>query len=592
MYIFCHKVKQLLIYNSFHILGKLLFSGNLQQTFFVNAFGTPEDGFTFQGSSQLLNVSNFKNLKLINHHLDNHFCLKAQYLNNSNILELQTTACNVTITNVCQKMANINLGCNVSRNVADQLAVALDPIETYKLKIISNVIGKQTEEMFNKINKTAAYEGLFSMFWYSNLPCFDVNGITSRVEGEKSLLRSCFWRGVKVPCAAVFSTFPTDQGMCCSFNMKAADEIFKKSTYSKLVVQQQTEDKFSSFMDPNWKNSEKPLKVQPGISKGLTVVIDLHNNELYRGTVNGDHLGFTAVVTDSGSYPLTLQEGFPLKPGHFNMIGLSATKISADVSIKTLAALTRNCLFKEENDQMKIHNEYSLSNCQLECSIFYAQEQIQKSRGQKIPCTPWYLPTPESSRTVCDPWEAAEFEKYFSNVPAINCSFCLPDCDTVVYEPSVTAIPFRRCDFRNLGISRLCDIENPFLPKPQIWARQVLKALNATQLDISLLAKRLGFVSSERSYAVPLVPPGAFNFVDESYDAYDKDLAVAQFYFRTTTITELETNVSQTWIDFFSAIGGLLGLCIGMSIVTFVELFWLGFRMFGNILKPTSSRKH
>ena len=489
-------------------------------------------------------------------------------------------------------MANPNLGCNVTKNVNDLLAPIIDPVEHYKFKVISNILKKQYEDLFNTINKTAAYEGLFSMLWYSNLPCFDVNGITSAFEGEKSLLRSCFWRGIAVPCAAVFSTFPTDQGMCCSFNMKAADEIFKKSTYSKLVVQQQTEDRYGSFMDIGWKNEEKTIKVQPGVNKGLTVVIDLHNNELDRGTVSADNQGFTAVVTDSGSYPLTLQEGFPLKPGHYNLIGLSATKISADDSIKGIEPSRRQCLFADENDQMKIHNKYSLSNCKLECSIFYAQSELQRSRGQTIPCTPWYLPASESIKTVCGPWEAAEFETYFNNVPTINCSKCLPDCDTVVYEPTITAIPFRRCDFRNLGVSKLCDFENRFLPKPQIWARQVMEALNATlPNNMPLVATQLGFVSSKRSYAIPLLQPGAFNFFDETYDAYDKDLAVASFYFRKTSIIELKTDVSQTWIDFFSAIGGLLGLCIGMSIVTIIELFWLCCRIVKNSWRSTSSRK-
>jgi hypothetical protein len=40
-------------------------------------------------------------------------------------------------------------------------------------------------------------------------------------------------------------------------------------------------------------------------------------------------------------------------------------------------------------------------------------------------------------------------------------------------------------------------------------------------------------------------------------------------------------------INFFSVIGGLLGLCIGMSIVTFVELFWLLLKMGGIVVnKP------
>jgi len=33
------------------------------------------------------------------------------------------------------------------------------------------------------------------------------------------------------------------------------------------------------------------------------------------------------------------------------------------------------------------------------------------------------------------------------------------------------------------------------------------------------------------------------------------------------------------WVDYFANVGGLLGLCIGLSIVTIMELVWLGMRL-------------
>ena len=70
------------------------------------------------------------------------------------------------------------------------------------------------------------------------------------------------------------------------------------------------------------------------------------------------------------------------------------------------------------------------------------------------------------------------------------------------------------------------------------------------------------------------------------YDAYDKDIAILQIYFKSPTIIEYGTFPSQTWIDFFSSIGGLLGLCIGISIVTFIEIFWLILQMGAQIVQP------
>jgi hypothetical protein len=53
---------------------------------------------------------------------------------------------------------------------------------------------------------------------------------------------------------------------------------------------------------------------------------------------------------------------------------------------------------------------------------------------------------------------------------------------------------------------------------------------------------------------------------------------------------EYQTFPSQTWISFFSTIGGLLGLCIGLSIVTFIELFWLVLRIAANLIQPQSRK--
>ena len=50
-------------------------------------------------------------------------------------------------------------------------------------------------------------------------------------------------QGVEVPCSAIFKTFPTDRGMCCAFNMKAADEIFRGKKYPDLVMSLQRFDK-------------------------------------------------------------------------------------------------------------------------------------------------------------------------------------------------------------------------------------------------------------------------------------------------------------------------------------------------------------
>lgn len=233
---------------------------------------------------------------------------------------------------------------------------------------------------------------------------------------------------------------------------------------------------------------------------------------------------------------------------------------------------------------MKIHNKYSQSNCLLECSIFYAQRQLQVKNKSNQTCSPWYLPASGSSSTICDPWEAVDFESYFLSVPDSECSKCLPDCNKIIYEPSITIVPYRKCDYRNIGVSPLCNFDYRHLPEPWIWAKQLLEEIAREGKSNQTFFRRLNIVSSERKVATNLQPDSVFNPFDETYDAYQKDISIVQIYFKSASALQFQTAQSQNWIGFLSSIGGLLGLCVGVSIVTFIELFWLCCRIGWNII--------
>ena len=93
--------------------------------------------------------------------------------------------------------------------------------------------------------------------------------------------------------------------------------------------------------------------------------------------------------------------------------------------------------------------------------------------------------------------------------------------------------------------------------------------------------------SSERFYGSTLQDGDVFSQVENSYDAYDKDIALLHVYFKKTTVFQLGSSPTMTWTDFFSQVGGLLGLCIGISIITVIELVWLCLRLGAQKLKLT-----
>ena len=101
---------------------------------------------------------------------------------------------------------------------------------------------------------------------------------------------------------------------------------------------------------------------------------------------------------------------------------------------------------------------------------------------------------------------------------------------------------------------------------------------------------------------------------DPMYNAYDRDIAVVNIFFGDPTVfgerkqnktkeywflklkrilvskvdkilfpSEFERSKKMTWFDFFSSIGGICGLCLGMSAISIVEfIYWFTVRLAEN----------
>ena len=191
------------------------------------------------------------------------------------------------------------------------------------------------------------------------------------------MLKSCIWKGQEYQCNLLFQNVPTDQGMCCSFNMKKAEEMFKESQYQKLVQKMQEED-FNQSIPLNAKIkiiSDDELTPEAGRNKGLQLVLDAHAEKVSGGTIQGDFDGFYATIGPKDQYPLTMKKSILIRPGHNNFVSLAATKITSDESLKKIDTNQRNCLFSDEME-LYYHKNYSKANCDLEGCMLYAMSQV------------------------------------------------------------------------------------------------------------------------------------------------------------------------------------------------------------------------
>jgi hypothetical protein len=387
-------------------------------------------------------------------------------------------------------------------------------------------------------------------------------------------------QGVAISCAAIFDSIPTDRGICCAFNMKAADKIFQSGDYSTIVKQLQDTDRSNSLTDstkPKSYLSKNEPTTLPGRTKGLVLMIDAHSDLFAAGSVDTDYDGFLGLINPSGIFPQMVQEGFEIKPGHNNIIALTGSQIDADPDLRDLDPSDRKCYFPDENTNMKMMTNYSNLNCILECSILYARSQMTTLGNDSQACIPWYFPSPVGTKvTFCDPWETLSFLGFMSRVPDDQCTQCYPDCNNVIYETSIISVPFRRCDSYNLGISRLCNLKSKTLPQPTKFASQIKTEYaerNLTPAYINYM------VSSVRQYASKLPDGDVFTQNPKNYDAFEKDIAMVQIFFSKSTVFQMGSQPRMTWIDYFSTVGGLLGLVLGLGIPSFIEIIWVCCRM-------------
>lgn len=97
--------------------------------------------------------------------------------------------------------------------VKKPLELLLNPQLRHEQKKAVGAKRKYFKDMFDRINQSKAYQGFFSSMWYSAMPCFDVKGLTAEKDGHRSILKYCEWKEKRIPCSALFTTFPTGRNL-------------------------------------------------------------------------------------------------------------------------------------------------------------------------------------------------------------------------------------------------------------------------------------------------------------------------------------------------------------------------------------------
>lgn len=476
------------------------------------------------------------------------------------------------------------------------------------------------DEKFGSLDMEKSYEPMFELLWYSQMPCIDIQGITSDQRDELSFIKRCYWKNRPISCNAIFQKRPTDRGMCCSFNMEKAENILKESKYAYAISSRQEDEKERGFEVsevPEWYLDDNEPKAEAGRNKGLTLVVDRHSDIISASTVMDNFQGFVTVVDDNDKYPLTSSSSLIARPGYETNMEVKSTQVYAENEIRDFGPEKRDCYFPDELD-LDMHQLYSQSNCLLECRVKYAYECMKTCMEfeqmcdcgnvtlmtdvlgeMKDSCTPWFYPVQnEKVGKMCNPWNMLKFVDILENdIPEEECDYCLPECTTTVYETSISYAQFQKCDHTNTGTNYLCDMVNGNLnPAPWTYLAQTEYA-NASpndslpwylETDASKLKEIEGrmkkFPDQRRRVTEPSAEQSALFKSDleknPTYNAFEKDIGIVNIFFGKSYSTKYVKKNRMTGFDFLSQVGGAVGLAMGISIVSVVEIiYWFTIRL-------------
>ncbi|KAG9430605.1 sodium channel protein Nach isoform X1 [Apis mellifera carnica] len=251
----------------------------------------------------------------------------------------------------------------------------------------------------------------------------------------------------------------------------------------------------------------------PGTGRdiGLAVVLNIDAKN-YKSSVR-QFVGATILIHDPLDYPDVGAQSASLQPAHVMSMTLTGTKIKSSKDLQYIPLIKRMCLF---DDELPADINYTLYDGDQKYNY---QTCISKCLQKKIHgfcgCLPFFFPDDHPYERTCyltDVDCILARRRNLSQIQSlhINDCDCLPQCSDVNYEIVTESIPMDSTDFDS----------------------EITRGLNLN--NTSFL------------YA----------------------------YFRDGTYLEYRKQNILGWDNLLASFGGIFGLCLGGSVISFVEFFY------------------
>ncbi|XP_037875388.1 pickpocket protein 28 isoform X1 [Bombyx mori] len=459
------------------------------------------------------------------------------------------------------------------------VSFAENPTPVYQIPYPAVTLCFETKAMQRKFNFTEYYHLYNNTETYSNLTeqerhlfedvsmvCDDhlaprkgrktssgyelVNHITEISPNLTDVFLGCKWKDITKPnCSDLFSPIITEEGLCYTFNTLGNDELFRTENLHSDYRYLEHENLVGSWSLDGGYEPNTPIETYPhrgsgyGAKSGLTMLLKAANLDLDY-LCKGPVQGFKILLHNPAELPRVSQQYFRSPLSQEVVVAVKPKMMTTSEGLRPYEAKRRLCYFPNER-YLRYFKVYTQANCEMEClsNFTYTRcgcvhfgmphdSNMSVCNAGSMPCikhAQMDLVTIAIETGLDDSFDADALDN--AKKVSAKCD-CLPSCTSIEYEAETS-----QADFDCLALFRAFRYNVSEFVKDVSYAR------------IMIFFKEAQFITSRRS----------------------------ELYGQT---------------DFLANSGGLLGLFMGFSFLSLIEIvYFLSLRIICVLFKRKNKKQ-
>ena len=381
------------------------------------------------------------------------------------------------------------------------------------------------------------------------------------------------WCGTKHYKSDTAVAYGTDEGMCCMYHPNIIKDPNKQTT------DEEKDDGSSTFDWDDWKEN-KTKGVKPGKEKGFVLLLDVESFDYNGAEVSYE--GFHVVVGSYHDQAIINQRAIQITPGTVTQIALTPSLSSiTDRALSRFSPRIRQCYNNKEIELTYFPRRrgymYSLDNCIFESTV----NQVHEDCNCYPPNLNFYNNEPCTDEKMTCMEHVYETLSMTGTVTHDNkTKHCRPLCETQSISLFTTSSSYPN---ENLFVyhKEFCIIAKRLLEKCEGSRRKPLEEMYPQLCETLEVIKNINLDNACDNKQWPLMRSNLPNCtwerckVEEAVMKYSKDNLVAiNIFFPNPFVNRMIRDVKITTNDFIGNVGGLLGLCMGFSVISLAEIVY------------------